>query len=49
LTKTQTRLEEDEKITIETVPFETALAKIRSGEIQDAKTIAGLQGAANLL
>jgi len=49
LTKTQTRLEEDEKITIDTVPFETALAKIRSGEIQDAKTIAGLQGAANLL
>ena len=48
LTKTQTRLEEDEKITIETVPFETALAKIRSGEIQDAKTIAGLQGAANI-
>ena len=49
LTKTQTRLEEDENLTAESFPFEVALAKIRSGEIQDAKTIAGLQGAAHLL
>jgi len=47
LTKTRPRTEEDEKITVETYPFEAALAKIQSGEIQDAKTIVGLQAAAN--
>ena len=41
-------MEEDEKIVVESLPFEVALDKIRSGEIQDAKTIAGLQGAAQL-
>ena len=49
LTKTRTRMEEDEKINVECLPFETALDKIRLGEIQDAKTIAGLQVAAQLL
>lgn len=49
LTKTRTRMEEDESITVESFRFEVALDKIRSGEIQDAKTIAGLQGAAQLL
>ena len=49
LTKTRTRLEEDEKVTVESFPFQTALDKIRTGEIQDAKTIAGLQGTAQLL
>jgi ADP-ribose pyrophosphatase len=49
LRKTRTRMEEDEKINVECLPFETALGMIRSGEIQDAKTIAGLQGAAQLL
>jgi ADP-ribose pyrophosphatase len=49
LAKTRTRMEEDEKITVERFPFETALAKIQSGEIQDAKTIAGLQAAAQSL
>jgi ADP-ribose pyrophosphatase len=49
LTKTRTRMEADENINIETLPLSAALAKIRSGDIQDAKTIAGLQGAAQLL
>jgi len=49
LTKTRMRTEEDENINVETFPFEEALDKIRSGEIQDAKTIAGLQGVAQLL
>jgi ADP-ribose pyrophosphatase len=49
LTKTRPRTEEDEKITVESFPFEAALDKIRSGEIQDAKTIAGLHAAAQLL
>jgi ADP-ribose pyrophosphatase len=49
LTKTRQRTEEDEKITVENFPFEAALAKIRSGEIQDAKTIAGLLAATQSL
>ena len=49
LTKTRTKTEEDENITVESFPFVAALDKIRSGEIQDAKTIAGLQGVAQLL
>jgi ADP-ribose pyrophosphatase len=49
LTKTRTRTEEDENINVEYFPFETALNKIRSGEIQDAKTIAGLQVVSELL
>lgn len=49
LTKTQTRMEEDENLTLESFPFQAALEKIRTGEIRDAKTIAGLHGAAPLL
>jgi len=49
LTKTQTKTEEDEKIAIEIVTLPTALGKIQSGEILDAKTIAGLHRAAQLL
>jgi len=49
LTKTQTRMEEDENLTVESFPFQTALDKIHTGEIRDAKTIAGLQGTATLL
>ncbi len=49
LTKTRTRLEEDENLTVESFPFQTALDKVRTGEIRDAKTIVGLQGTAQLL
>jgi len=42
LTKTSQRLEIDELLTIERISFTTAFDLIRSGEIQDAKTIAGL-------
>jgi hypothetical protein len=49
LTKTRTKLEEDENLTVESFPFQAALDKIRTGEIRDAKTIAGLQGTAQLL
>jgi ADP-ribose pyrophosphatase len=49
LTKTETKMEDDENIIVESFSLEAALDKIRSGEIQDAKTIAGLQGAAQLL
>ena len=46
LTKTQTMMDEDEKITVETYPFSEALEKIRRGEIRDAKSMVGLQAAA---
>lgn len=49
LTKTQTRMEEDENLTVESFPFQAALDKIRTGEIRDAKTIAGLQGIVRLI
>jgi ADP-ribose pyrophosphatase len=49
LTKTRTRMEEDENISIQSLPLKVALDKIRSGEIIDAKTIAGLYTAAQLL
>jgi len=42
LTKTAQRLEIDELLTIEQISFTNAFDLIRSGEIQDAKTIAGL-------
>lgn len=42
LTETSQNLEEDELIEIERLTFEQALDKIRSGEIEDAKTIVGL-------
>lgn len=46
LTETSQNLEEDELIEIERLSFEQALEKIRSGEIEDAKTIVGLTFAA---
>jgi ADP-ribose pyrophosphatase len=49
LTKTQTKMDEDECIDIERVPFPDALGKIRKGEIRDAKSIVGLHAAAPLL
>jgi ADP-ribose pyrophosphatase len=42
LTETSQNLEEDELIEIERLTIEQALDKIRSGEIEDAKTIVGL-------
>lgn len=42
LTETAQRLEEDEILTIERYSFADAFALVRSGEIQDGKTIIGL-------
>jgi len=41
--------EEDEKIELEILPFHRALEKVRSGEIQDAKSICALYRAAELI
>ena len=49
LTKTEMRTEEDERINVDIMPIEAALQKIRSGEIQDAKSICGLFRVAELL
>jgi ADP-ribose pyrophosphatase len=49
LTVVPQQLEEDEVLTVERVPLRRALEMIRSGEIQDAKSIAGLHHAAALL
>jgi ADP-ribose pyrophosphatase len=49
LTKTETKMDEDESIVLEPCRFSEALEKIRAGEIQDAKSIVGLQAAARLL
>ncbi len=49
LAKTEMRTEEDERINVDIMPMETALKKIRSGEIQDAKSICALFRAAELL
>jgi ADP-ribose pyrophosphatase len=46
LTETSQNLEEDELIEIEQLTLDQALGKIRSGEIEDAKTIVGLTFAA---
>lgn len=46
LTETSQNLEEDELIEIEPLTLDQALGKIRSGEIEDAKTIVGLTFAA---
>jgi hypothetical protein len=43
------RTEEDERINVETMPIKTALEKIRSGEIRDAKSICALFRTAELL
>ena len=49
LTQTQTKLDEDESISIERLRFSEALDKIRTGEIRDAKSMVGLQAAKRLL
>ncbi len=49
LTVVAQQLEEDEVLTVERVPLRRALEMIRSGEIEDAKTIAGLHHAAVFL
>lgn len=42
LTETAQNLDEDEFLSIERISFDEAFEKIRTGEIQDAKTIIGL-------
>jgi ADP-ribose diphosphatase len=49
LTKTHTKMDEDESINLERQPFADALKKIQTGEIRDAKSIIGLQAASRLL
>ena len=49
LTKTQTHMDEDEKITTEAYPLKVALDKIETGEIRDAKSIVGLHAASRLI
>jgi len=49
LTSAPPQLDHDEVLTVTHVPFPRALAMIRSGEIQDAKTIAGLHHTSVLL
>lgn len=49
LTKSQQRTEDDERITVEITPISSALEKIRSGEIRDAKSICALFRAAELV
>ncbi len=46
LTRTSQDLGEDEILSVHDVPFERALEMIRNGDIDDAKTIAGLHLAA---
>jgi ADP-ribose pyrophosphatase len=46
LTKTATRLDDDEIIEVVRVPFSQALSMITTGEIEDAKTIIGVMLAA---
>ncbi|MBW1769806.1 MAG: ADP-ribose pyrophosphatase, partial [Deltaproteobacteria bacterium] len=36
------RLEDDEILTVQPTPFDKAIEMIKTGEIQDAKTIVGL-------
>jgi ADP-ribose pyrophosphatase len=45
----EAKTEEDERIHVEVVPFKEALRKIRTFEVQDAKTICGLYTALELL
>jgi nudix-type nucleoside diphosphatase (YffH/AdpP family) len=49
LKRSKMKTEEDERIEVELVPITSALEKIRNGEIHDAKTIAGLYRATELL
>jgi len=46
LTETKQNLEDDEILTIERLAFPTLLEMIRNGDIEDAKTIAGVMMAA---
>jgi ADP-ribose diphosphatase len=46
LSQAEQQLDADEVLTVKRVPFRQALAMIRSGEIEDAKTIVGLHHAA---
>ena len=46
LTPAAQQLDHDEVLTVSRIPFARALEMIRTGEIQDAKTIAGLHQAA---
>jgi len=48
LTQSEMDTEYDEDIRVEAMPLHTALALVRDGRIQDAKTICGLFGAAEL-
>jgi ADP-ribose pyrophosphatase len=49
LTKSKMNTEDDEQISVEILPMENALEKVRSGEIHDAKSICALFRAAELL
>jgi ADP-ribose pyrophosphatase len=49
LTKSQMQTEEDERIKVDIMPVNMALKRIRSGEIQDAKSICALFRVAELL
>jgi ADP-ribose pyrophosphatase len=49
LTPTTQQLDTDEVLSVSRMPLQRALRMIRSGEIQDAKTIAGLHHAAAFL
>jgi ADP-ribose pyrophosphatase len=49
LVHTKMKTEEDEDISIESMPLENAIEKIRSSEIKDAKTICALYRAKELL
>lgn len=42
LTLAEQRLEDDEILTVQPTPFDKAIEMIKTGEIQDAKTIVGL-------
>jgi ADP-ribose pyrophosphatase len=49
LTPTSQALGHDEVLTVERLPFEQALEMVRTGEISDAKSIAGLHRAGAIL
>ncbi len=49
LTEVGQKLEDDEILTVERHPFDTLLEMINKGEIEDAKTIIGIQAARNSL
>lgn len=42
LTFTQTEFDEDEFLTLERTPFDTMVQRVLSGEMEDAKTVAGI-------